>query len=195
MTENVENTGGRRMGHGRIAAWVAAALLLLLPLAAMQFTNEVNWNVGDFISAGFLLFGSLGAYEVAARQRADTAYRAGVGLAIAATFLLIWGNGALYITDSAADAGYYGVAVIGIVGVVIALFRPGAGARAMLAAVFALVLACVIALVTGMVPNPYASTFEVVGITGFYAVLYAGAAWLLREAARGGLERDAEPEG
>lgn len=184
MAENVINDNGRRASRWRIATWTIAALLLLLPLVAMQVTDEVNWSVGDFIFAGILLFSSLGAYEVAARKSGNTAYRGGVGLAIVATFLLIWGNGALYITDSAADAMYYGVAVIGVVGVVIALFRPGGGAHAMIAAVLALGLACVIALVAGMVPNPYASALEVVGITGFYAVLYAGAAWLLREAAR-----------
>lgn len=183
-TGNTGNGGVRRMSRWRIAAWVAAALLLLLPLVA-----GAPWTGGDFVFAGILLFGSLGAYELAARKTGDIVYRAGVGLAIAATFLLIWGNAAMSITDSAADGMYFGVAALGIIGVIIALFRPGGGARAMFAAALALVVTAVVAMVTGMVPNEYVSALEVVGITGFYVALFVGAAWLLREAARSGSER------
>jgi hypothetical protein len=34
------------------------ALLLCIPLIAMQFTNEVKWNLLDFIVAGGLLLGT-----------------------------------------------------------------------------------------------------------------------------------------
>lgn len=167
-------------GHGsrwRLAAWGVAALLLLLPLVA-----GAPWTAGDYVFAAILLFGSLGAYEVAARSTGNIVYRAGVGLSIAATFLLIWGNAAVHISDSAADALYFGVAAIGIVGVIIALFQPGAGARTMFAAALALVVVSVVTLLAGMVPNPYVSVFELAGITAFYAVLFGGAAWLLQQA-------------
>lgn len=189
MPDHTEHIDGWKGSPWRVAAWVAAALLLLLPLVAMQFTDQVDWSVGDFVFAGLLLFGSLGAYEVIARKSTDVLYRAGVGLGVGATFLLLWVNAAVYITDSAADGLYYGAALVGIVGVVVALFRPGAGAGAMLTAVAALVLACVATLATGLVPNPYVSVAELVGLTGFYAVLYAGAGWLLREADRRGSGR------
>lgn len=32
----------------------AAAILLLIPLIAMQFTNEVDWNAFDFAIMGIL---------------------------------------------------------------------------------------------------------------------------------------------
>ena len=32
------------------------ATILLIPLLAMQFTNEVNWNGSDFLVMGSLLF-------------------------------------------------------------------------------------------------------------------------------------------
>ncbi len=184
LSGNTENGGGWRGSRWRIAAWTTAALILLLPLVAMQFTNEVNWALGDFIIAGILLFGALGVYEIATRKTGNTAYRAGVGLGVVATLLLLWGNAAVGITDTAADAMYLGVAAIGIIGIIIARFRSDRAARTMFAAALAMVLVAVIALVAGMVA-PHNSAFGVLGITGFFMVLFIGSAWLFREAARG----------
>lgn len=36
-----------------------ATVLLLLPMVAMFFTNEVRWSWGDFAVAAFLLFGQV----------------------------------------------------------------------------------------------------------------------------------------
>jgi hypothetical protein len=38
----------------RIAAWVGAGALLLVPLIAMAFTDAVRWTASDFIFAGAL---------------------------------------------------------------------------------------------------------------------------------------------
>ncbi|MCA0151644.1 hypothetical protein [Winogradskyella vincentii] len=35
-----------------------AIVILIIPLIAMQFTSEVNWDIGDFIIAGILLLGT-----------------------------------------------------------------------------------------------------------------------------------------
>lgn len=35
---------------------ILTAGLLLIPLIAMQFTDQVNWNVFDFLVAGAMLF-------------------------------------------------------------------------------------------------------------------------------------------
>lgn len=188
MTENTTtaNTGdgvGRRGSRWRIAAWTAAALVLLLPLVA-----GANWTLGDFAFAVVLLFGSLGAYELAARMRGNAAYRAGVGVASAATLLLVWVNGAVGITDSAADLMFYlGVPAVGIIGALIARFQPRGLARAMFATALAQVLVAVIALIAGII-SAYNSAFEILGITGFFAVLFVGSALLFREAARGRTE-------
>lgn len=180
MDGNAENGGVRRMSRGRIAAWIAAALLLLLPLVA-----GAPWTASDFVFAGVLLFGSLGAYEVVARMKGDNAYRAGAGVAIAAVFPLVWINMAVGITDSAADVMYLGVVAVGLVGALIARFKPRGMALAMIATALAHALVGVVALIAGIVPA-FNSAFEILGITTVFVVLFGGSALLFREAARGG---------
>ena len=180
MDRNAENGGIWGMSRGRIAAWIGAALLLLLPLV-----TGAPWGVGDFVFAGILLFGSLGAYEVVARMKGDSAYRAGAGVAIAAAFLLIWVNAAVGITDSDADGMYLAVVAVGFIGALVARFRPEGMARAMFATALAHAAVGVIALIAGIVPA-FNSAFEILGITAFFVVLFGGSALLFREAARGG---------
>ncbi len=90
MEGNTENGGGRRGSRRRIAVWAAVvALVLLLPLLAMQFTDEVGWSWADFVFAGALLFGAGLTYELIARTTTNIAYRAAVGVAVAAALLLV----------------------------------------------------------------------------------------------------------
>jgi peptidoglycan/LPS O-acetylase OafA/YrhL len=90
MAGNTDNGGGGRRRHlWRIAPWAIAALILLLPLVAMRFTDEVVWDETDFAVMGAMLFGACGAYELAARMTGNVAYRAAVGIAVVAAFILI----------------------------------------------------------------------------------------------------------
>lgn len=74
----------------RIGGWAFAAGLLLLPLLAMQVTDEVNWGSEDFVAAALLL-GSIGlALEAIMRFVRGTRARLALSLAVAAAFLLIW---------------------------------------------------------------------------------------------------------
>jgi hypothetical protein len=50
-------------------------VLLILPLIAMQFTNQVNWSVGDFIVMAMLLFGTGVLCEFAIRRITTISYR------------------------------------------------------------------------------------------------------------------------
>lgn len=104
---------------------------------------------------------------------------------------LIWGNTAVGITDSAADGMYLGTAAIGIIGAIIALFRPHRGALAMFTTALWLVLVSGGALDAGMVPNDYPSAFELIGITGFYVALFVGVRCLLLAVVRERSERGA----
>jgi hypothetical protein len=140
MAGSTEIGGRRRGSRWRIAAWAIAALMLLLPLFAMQVTDEVDWDVADFAFAGTLIVGTGVTYEVAARITGNTAYRAAVGVALAAAFILIWMNLAVGIIGSEANPAnlmYGGVLAVGIIGAIIARFQPHGMARALVATTLA----------------------------------------------------------
>ena len=54
----------------RAFLWVAfiTGMILLIPLIAMQFTGEVNWDIMDFIVMGVLLF-SMGSLFIVISRR------------------------------------------------------------------------------------------------------------------------------
>jgi len=65
---------------------IGTILILLIPLLAMQFTSEVNWNIVDFVVAGILLFGAGLTYQ----YFANTKYKISVGIAVTIVLILIW---------------------------------------------------------------------------------------------------------
>ncbi|MDX2218771.1 MAG: hypothetical protein SF172_07095 [Burkholderiales bacterium] len=85
----------KRPAKLRRALWGAVALLLLAPLVAMQFTNEVNWTLADFVVFGCLLAITGLACELAVRKIHDQRWRIGALLVIAIGFLLAWAQGAV----------------------------------------------------------------------------------------------------
>ena len=67
-----------------------AGILLLIPLIAMQFTNEVNWKPGDFVIMGMLLFGTGLLCELVMRRVKNTKNRIVICAAVLLVFFLIW---------------------------------------------------------------------------------------------------------
>jgi len=166
---------------------LVTAFILLLPLLAMQFTDEVIWNLADFAVAGALLFGAGLTYELVARKAGNIAYRAAVGVAVATALILIWVNGAVGIIGSEnndANLMYFGVLAVGFIGAIIARSRPHGMSRALFASALAQTLVTVIALVAGMYQYPGSSVSEILNLTVFFVVLWVGSALLFRNAAR-----------
>ena len=167
---------------------LAAAFILLLPLLAMQITDEVVWDLADFAVAGALLVGTGLTYELAARMTGTTAYRAAVGLALAAALILVWMNltvGLIGPEENPANLMYGGVIAVGIIGAIIARVRPHGMARALFATALAQALVPVIALIIGESQVTSVEVFlGVLGVNAFFVMLFVGSALLFRRAAR-----------
>jgi len=169
--------GGRRGSPWRIAGWGLAALLLLLPLVAMQFNEQMDWDAGDFIFVGVVLGGVGLGLELAVR-RGNAAYRMAAAAALAAAFLIVLANGAVGMIgdgNNPYNLLFGGVIVLALAGAIVARFEPAGMARAMLAAAVAHGAVAVIGLPT-----------DVRG--GMFSIAFAGlwllAAALFRKAAR-----------
>ncbi len=197
MAGNTENGGGRHGSRWRILVWAAAALILLLPLLAMQVTDEVVWSAADFAFAGALLVGAGLTYELAARKAGNIAYRAAVGVAGATALLLVWlslGVGIIGRDGDPANLMYFGVLAVGIIGALIARFRPRGMARALFSTALAQTSVAVIALSAGL-GYPWSGPLELSLLNGFFVALFVGSALLFRYAARESAPAGAGPEG
>lgn len=159
MAANSETRGGGLGSPWRLAGWGTAVLLLLLPLVAMRFGDEVNWTESDFIFAGILIGGTGALFELTVRMSRDHAYRAGVGFALAASFLTIWATAAVgMIGDEDNPYNLLFIAVIGLaaLGAIVARFRAHGMAVTMTTAAVAQVI---ISLV-GMPTDPRGGIFS-----------------------------------
>ena len=65
-------------------------MLLLIPIIAMNFTDEVNWTVSDFVVAGTLLLGIGLLCELAMRKIKNAALRIIVCVILVIILFLIW---------------------------------------------------------------------------------------------------------
>jgi CHASE2 domain-containing sensor protein len=181
--------GGRRRSLWKSPALIAALIVTGLLLAS-HFVDGWNWRPKAFVVVGALIFGIGFTYELVTRNRDAIAYRAGVGIAFAAGFLLLWGNFVQMADVNPAAAMYFGVPVVGMIGVVVARLRPKGMARALF--VTALAQALVLAAVFIMMINRNNQVTswtppELRGIGGnaFFVIVFAGSAFLFRKAARG----------
>ena len=121
------------------------------------------------------------------RSQARSACRFALCAAIATPFLLLWVIGAvglIGVEGDPFDLIYGGVLAVGLVGALIARFRPRGMARAMVAAAFAQALVAVIALIIGKQHSPVSSVIEILGLNGFFVVLWLVSARLFIRAAR-----------
>ncbi len=66
------------------------ALILLIPLVAMQFTKEVNWSFGDFAIAAILLTTTGLLFDFTLRKWKKSRYRNLYLVLLFAALLLIW---------------------------------------------------------------------------------------------------------
>ena len=80
-------------------AAIITGLVLMLPLVAMQFSDEVNWGIQDFIAIGLLVFITGFIYEFFVKRIANSNHRKMVGVALFALLAIIWVELAVGIFD------------------------------------------------------------------------------------------------
>jgi len=75
----------------RLILWGAAPIsLLLVPLVAMQITDEVKWNFSDFVFASLLLSATGLTCAVMTRSTNKIIYRLAIGCFVLILIALIW---------------------------------------------------------------------------------------------------------
>ena len=172
----------------RLGIWgIAIGILLLIPLIAMQFTDEVNWELSDFVIMGGVLTAIGLLYELIARRSGKTIYRAAFGLGVLGAFLLFWVNGAVGIIgseDQPANLLYVAVILVGLVGALISRFK----AKGMAATLFAAAGVQMLVPVAAYFIWPPPVTSWSPGVPGvfllsaFFALLFLISALLFRQA-------------
>lgn len=114
-------------------------------------------------------------------------YRLAAAAAVGTALFLLWGMGALGIVGvegDRADLMYLGALALGLGGAIVARFRPRGMARAMGVTAVATLGVGLVALVLGKHQAEYSSVAEILGLSGMFALLFGGSAWLFRSAAR-----------
>ena len=79
----------------RTAGWSAVGLILLTPLAAMQFTSEVAWDAQDFLFAAVLLIGAGLLLELLLWKARTPWVRLTLAGAVILAVLVIWAEAAV----------------------------------------------------------------------------------------------------
>jgi hypothetical protein len=176
---------------------LATGLLLLIPLVAMQFTQEVNWTFSDFVFAGVVLFGAGLTFLLVARMGGgNTLYRVAAGVAVLAGLLLVWANAAVGLVgseDNPANLLYAAVLGVALVGALVARFQARGMSTAMFAAALTYVAVTAIALFVWTpapgTAEPSAYFVNVLVGNGLFATLWAVSGWLFRRASASNLSQ------
>jgi len=170
---------------------LVVAMLLLIPLIAMQITDEVNWTLFDFALMGTVLLGFGLAYELIARRSENTIYRVALGVGLTGAFLLFWVNGAVGIIGNEgqpANLMFGAVFAVGLVGSIIARLKPDGMARTLFATAFVQML---VPAVAHLIWPPPATSWapSVSGVfllTAFFAMLFVLSGLLFRQVSSDG---------
>ena len=66
------------------------AIILLIPLVAMQFTDQVNWDSIDFVAGAIILLAAIGSLSLAISKIKNMRTRLITAWMIVLTFVLVW---------------------------------------------------------------------------------------------------------
>lgn len=175
---------------------IATALILLVPLVAMLFTDSFNWGLLDFIITGALLFIAGLTYELITKRAGNMVYRAAFAVAIATAAFLFFSNlavGVIGSEDEPANMMYLGVIAVAVIGTILARFRPEGMARAMFVTALAQASTIAIVLFLGIHQTAGSTVLEIFAVNGFFMMGWIVAGLLFRWASESGYRLESEP--
>lgn len=164
--------------------FVIAAILLLIPFTAMQLNIEGwLWTMSDFIFMGILITGVGFAYEFVSTRSAVSSYKVAAGLTTITAFFIIWVNLAVGIIgdeDNPANAMYFGVIFLLILGSIVVQLKPLGMAHTLFVTAFAQFLVPFIALLVWKPASMDPGVMYVVGLNSFLAMSWIVAGILFK---------------
>lgn len=166
---------------------LATVVILMIPLIAMQFSDEVDWSLADFVIMGVLIFVTGSSYVALSRKMPNVVYKLAMAFAIGSAFLMVWANLAVGLIGSGPHVGnfmYIVVLSVIIIGFFLSRFSTRGMERAMYATVLSLLLLTIIALLANMQQYPDSSVMEIIGVNAFFATLFLISALLFRHASQ-----------
>ena len=178
--------GGQRRSLWKGPAAVAAIFLSLLVAASWRI-DDWHWPPQAFVVVGGLVF-TLGVVYQWVTRRWDTCeYRAAVGIAFVAGFILLWGNFVQMADVNPLAAMYFAVPVVGLVGTAVARLRPRGMARALGVTALAQISVLAVLVVLLMLRKPEVTTWTPPEWRGFFGnamngLMFAASALLFRKA-------------
>lgn len=167
---------------------LVTGFFLLIPLIAMQFTQEVQWTFFDFVFATVLIGGTQLAYAFVSRKMKNSSYKLAAGLALMGMFALVWVNGAVGIIgdeDTGINILYFAVTATIFLGAIVSGLAPSGMSRALYSAA---VVQMIIPVLAFMFVRP--AVYEAPGILGVFvlnaafAMVFAGSGMLFNRAAK-----------
>lgn len=171
LHDHIDHERSRGTAEAEISWSIASRMVRGLPADAWWRTEQ-GWAIANHVTP-----------EEAVRI-GRVAYRRAVVVALGAALILYWLIGAVGIIGTEgdrADLMYLGVFATGAIGAALSRFRPVGLARTLAAMAVVQSLVAAISLGAGMVPA-YNSPFEILGLNGFFVMLFAASAWLFRRA-------------
>lgn len=164
---------------------IVTAAVLMVPLIAMQFTDEVNWSLGDFVVMGALMFGAGTLMVLTLRLSSNLIFRAAAVVGLGTLSLMVWANLAVGLIGAGPNPGnllYIAVLAVAGIGFYLSRFTAGGLERTTIATAIALVVHTAIALFSGMQHYPGSSVVEIIGVNLFFLVPLTIAGFLFRRA-------------
>jgi hypothetical protein len=160
-------------------------LILLLPLTGNMFVEGFDWSPFDFVIWGGILFAAGAVFDVVSRKGRSFSYRAAVGIACLAGFLSFWVNAAVGVIGNDDVANLLLIVVpfgLGLVGALVAQFRPRGMSLTLFAMAAAQAIVPVIALAWVPVADYSPGVAKVMLLNLFWVAMWAAAGVLFKSA-------------